>query len=123
MPSGKRESFFFLWFLRKICMQPFSSIETAAYLRTCRIAVATTIATTPTRQQQWQRQQHNVIFLFRRFVFQEEYSIDLQSGKKPYNEGDHAPNPLFKFVDEDVFTRPTYAAFIKLLVRIGHVRI
>ncbi|CAN0470210.1 unnamed protein product, partial [Scytosiphon promiscuus] len=48
----------------------------------------------------------------------EEYSIDLQSGKKPYSEGDRAPNPLFKYVHEDVFKKPTYAAFVKLLVRI-----
>lgn len=48
---------------------------------------------------------------------QEEYSIDLQRGKTPYSDGDRAENPLFSRVKADVFQKPTYAAFMKLLVR------
>jgi hypothetical protein len=44
-----------------------------------------------------------------------EYGINLQAGKKPYEEGDAAPEPLFAFVDEQVLRRPTFAAFISLL--------
>lgn len=47
---------------------------------------------------------------------QVEYAIDLQSGKKPYQEGDCADNPLFTYVKEEVFSRPTFAAFVELLV-------
>lgn len=45
-----------------------------------------------------------------------EYSIALQQGKKPYHEGDHAPDPLFTHVDESVFSRPTFSTFLALLV-------
>lgn len=47
---------------------------------------------------------------------QAEYSVDLQCGKKPYEEGDHAENPLFTYVKDEVFSRPTYATFVQLLV-------
>ncbi|CAM9589106.1 unnamed protein product [Ascophyllum nodosum] len=50
-----------------------------------------------------------------RLTPEQEYSIDLQSGKKPYEEGDRALNNLFTYVREDVFERPTFAAFVKLL--------
>lgn len=48
---------------------------------------------------------------------QDEYAINLQSGKKPYHEGDRASEPLFTYVKDFVFEKPTYAAFVKLLVR------
>lgn len=54
----------------------------------------------------------------RRCHIQEEYSIDLQSGKKPYEEGDHAENPLFNYVRDEALARPTFATFMKLLVRL-----
>lgn len=44
-----------------------------------------------------------------------EYSIALQSGKKPYQEGDRAPNPLFNYVNEAALSKPTYSTFIALL--------
>lgn len=44
-----------------------------------------------------------------------DYEIDLQRGKSSYQEGDCAPNPLFKRVNEDVFQKPTFAAFLALL--------
>lgn len=47
---------------------------------------------------------------------QVEYSIALQSGKKPYQEGDRAPNPLFNYVNEAALSKPTYSTFIALLV-------
>lgn len=43
--------------------------------------------------------------------------MNLQSGKKPYHEGDRASEPLFTYVKPFVFQKPTYAAFLKLLVR------
>lgn len=48
---------------------------------------------------------------------QDEYAINLQSGKKPYHEGDRASEPLFTYVKPFVFEKPTFAAFVKLLVR------
>lgn len=48
---------------------------------------------------------------------QDEYAINLQSGKKPYHEGDRAGEPLFTYVKDYVFEKPTYATFLKLLVR------
>ncbi|CAN0563929.1 unnamed protein product, partial [Ectocarpus sp. 12 AP-2014] len=45
----------------------------------------------------------------------DEYSINLQRGKKPYQEGDHASDPLFNYVKDCVFEKPTYSAFLKLL--------
>ena len=44
-----------------------------------------------------------------------DYEIDLQHGKKPYETGDRADGPLFKWVDQDVLARPTWASFIALL--------
>ena len=44
-----------------------------------------------------------------------DYEIDLQHGKKPYETGDRADRPLFKWVDQDVLSRPTWASFIALL--------
>ncbi|CAM9679644.1 unnamed protein product [Chrysoparadoxa australica] len=44
-----------------------------------------------------------------------EYSISLQRGKKPYEKGDRAPDPLFKFLRPDVLERPSVAAFVALL--------
>lgn len=45
----------------------------------------------------------------------EDYVMDVQSGKKPYYKEDFAPDPLFTSVDRDVWKRPTYAAFRALL--------
>ena len=45
----------------------------------------------------------------------EDYAIDVQSGKKPYWKEDSAPDPLFQRVDGSVFKRPTYKAFTALL--------
>jgi hypothetical protein len=44
-----------------------------------------------------------------------DYSINVQQGKSAYQAGDVAPDPFFTFVDEKVFTRPTYKAFVALL--------
>jgi len=45
-----------------------------------------------------------------------DYELDLQCGKKPYHEGDRAPRPLFKYVNEEAINqRPTYKAFLNLL--------
>ena len=44
-----------------------------------------------------------------------DYEIDLQEGKKPYETGDRADSPLFKWVDLEVMSRPTWASFIALL--------
>lgn len=43
------------------------------------------------------------------------YEIDPQGGKKAYQERDAARDPLFKWVDESVFKRETYASFFSLL--------
>lgn len=45
----------------------------------------------------------------------EDYRINLQRGKTPYQPGDAAPDPLFEFVSPAAFRKPTYAAFIALL--------
>ena len=50
-----------------------------------------------------------------RLVPDVDYAIDLQCGKKAYDQGDFAKNPLFAFVDEKALTRPTFAAFVSLL--------
>ncbi|CAB1117430.1 unnamed protein product [Ectocarpus sp. CCAP 1310/34] len=50
-----------------------------------------------------------------RLTPEDEYSINLQSGKKPYQEGDRASDPLFNYVKDCVFEKPTYSAFLKLL--------
>jgi poly(U)-specific endoribonuclease len=44
-----------------------------------------------------------------------DYTINVQDGKKPYWKEDKAEEPLFSYVDESVFRRPTYKAFIALL--------
>lgn len=44
-----------------------------------------------------------------------DYTINVQEGKKPYNKDDTADEPLFSHVDDQVFQRPTYRAFIALL--------
>mmetsp|Transcript_7254 Transcript_7254/g.22122 ORF Transcript_7254/g.22122 Transcript_7254/m.22122 type:complete len:339 (+) Transcript_7254:13-1029(+) len=43
-----------------------------------------------------------------------EYELDLQ-GYATRRVGDHARRPLFKFVSEEALSRPTFAAFVKLL--------
>lgn len=50
-----------------------------------------------------------------RLVPQQDYVINVQQGKKIYNEGDVASEPFFTFVDAKVFERPTYRAFRMLL--------
>ena len=45
----------------------------------------------------------------------DDYKIDVQRSKHPCDKDDAADDPLFTYVNEDVFTRPTYAAFKKLL--------
>jgi hypothetical protein len=44
-----------------------------------------------------------------------DYVLNLQQGKNFHEEGDVAADPLFDFVDEKVFERPTYKAFHALL--------
>lgn len=50
-----------------------------------------------------------------RLVPGQDYIINVQGGKKIYNEGDAASEPFFSFVDAGVFERPTYRAFRQLL--------
>jgi hypothetical protein len=45
----------------------------------------------------------------------EDYQLDVQSGKKPYQKYDGATDPLFKYVDTRALRRPTYQAFVALL--------
>lgn len=45
----------------------------------------------------------------------EDYQINVQEGKKAYWKEDKAEDPLFTFVDNSAFRRPTYKAFIALL--------
>jgi len=45
----------------------------------------------------------------------QDYKINVQSGKKPYWKEDNADDPLFTSVDTQAFRRPTYKAFIALL--------
>mmetsp|Transcript_31637 Transcript_31637/g.68446 ORF Transcript_31637/g.68446 Transcript_31637/m.68446 type:complete len:476 (-) Transcript_31637:79-1506(-) len=45
----------------------------------------------------------------------EDYVINVQSGKKPYWAGDDATEPLFTRVDTRELQRPTYKTFIALL--------
>mmetsp|Transcript_3736 Transcript_3736/g.10032 ORF Transcript_3736/g.10032 Transcript_3736/m.10032 type:complete len:480 (-) Transcript_3736:172-1611(-) len=45
----------------------------------------------------------------------QDYKINVQGGKKPYQKHDGAPDPLFTFVNSAPFRRPTYKAFIALL--------
>lgn len=44
-----------------------------------------------------------------------DYTMNVQSGKKPFWKEDGANDPLFSAVDRACFQRPTYAAFIALL--------
>lgn len=44
-----------------------------------------------------------------------DYRINVQRGKKMWDEGDMAAEPLFTFLDPNVLKRPTTAAFIALL--------
>jgi len=44
-----------------------------------------------------------------------EYKLDLQKGKKPYNKGDAAPDPLFAWIKPEVLKRPTFSKFVALL--------
>ena len=50
-----------------------------------------------------------------RLVPEKDYAINLQGGKKAYAEGDIASEPLFSFVREETFKRPTFKSFISLL--------
>jgi hypothetical protein len=50
-----------------------------------------------------------------RLVPGQDYAINLQSGKNFHEEGDVASDPLFSFVDESVFLKPTYRNFFVLL--------
>lgn len=45
----------------------------------------------------------------------DDYVINVQEGKKPYWKEDKAEEPLFTSVDRNVWKRPTYSAFVKLL--------
>ena len=38
----------------------------------------------------------------------EDYALNVQSGKKAYWREDKAEDPLFVFVKDDVFRRPTF---------------
>lgn len=44
----------------------------------------------------------------------EDYEINVQKGKKPYQKEDDAPDPLFTRVDGNVWKRPTYKAFVEV---------
>ncbi|KAK8945361.1 hypothetical protein KSP40_PGU008592 [Platanthera guangdongensis] len=50
-----------------------------------------------------------------RLVPGKDYEIDCGEGKKVYQKGDMASGNLFKWLDNDVFRRPTYARFCSLL--------
>ncbi|KAJ3108057.1 hypothetical protein HDU97_002292 [Phlyctochytrium planicorne] len=43
------------------------------------------------------------------------FQLDLGGGKKAFQEGDAAKNPLFKYVDQNAINKPTFKAFIALL--------
>jgi len=45
----------------------------------------------------------------------DDYVLNVQSGKKPYQKHDGANDPLFTSVDSSVFRRPTYKTFYALL--------
>eukprot|EP00656_Telonema_subtile_P050915 TRINITY_DN6719_c0_g1_i2.p1 TRINITY_DN6719_c0_g1~~TRINITY_DN6719_c0_g1_i2.p1 ORF type:complete len:261 (-),score=75.70 TRINITY_DN6719_c0_g1_i2:280-1062(-) len=45
----------------------------------------------------------------------DRYKINLQGGKKAYQKSDRAGEPLFDSVDQEVWDRPTYHLFTKLL--------
>ena len=44
-----------------------------------------------------------------------EYDLDIQCEKSPHDHRDQAVRPLFKYVDETVFQKPTFQSFIALL--------
>ena len=46
---------------------------------------------------------------------EEDYTINVGKGKKPFWKEDKADDPLFSYVDPKCFKRPTYSAFIALL--------
>jgi len=50
-----------------------------------------------------------------RLVPNEDYEINLQQGKTPYQQGDMAPDNLFKFVDPKALQKKTFKLFIDLL--------
>ena len=44
-----------------------------------------------------------------------DYDLDIQCEKSPHDHRDQAERPLFKYVDEAVFQKPTYKSFVALL--------
>eukprot|EP01031_Cornospumella_fuschlensis_P029242 gene29242-35298_t len=50
-----------------------------------------------------------------RLVPDRDYRINVQRGKRVFDEGDAAADPLFSYVDPKALAKPTYAAFIALL--------
>jgi len=50
-----------------------------------------------------------------RLIPEKDYILDLQQGKNLWDEHDVSPDPLFSFVDEKVFEKPTYKYFRQLL--------
>lgn len=44
-----------------------------------------------------------------------DYELNIQCEKSAHNHSDTAPEPLFSYIDEDVFDRPTFKAFRNLL--------
>ncbi|RYH29737.1 hypothetical protein EON65_07565 [archaeon] len=50
-----------------------------------------------------------------RLIPDRDYRINVQRGKRVYDEGDMAADPLFAFVDPKALQKPTYAAFVALL--------
>lgn len=50
-----------------------------------------------------------------RLTPRDDYVINVQTGKKPFQKEDGARDPLFASVDPAVWKRPTYAAFLALL--------
>lgn len=45
----------------------------------------------------------------------QDYELDIQAGKSAFDGEDRASRSFFAFVDEKIFERPTYKAFIALL--------
>lgn len=50
-----------------------------------------------------------------RLVCNKDYAINVQAGKKSYETGDAAEEPLFSFVNKEVWQKPTYRTFYFLL--------
>lgn len=44
-----------------------------------------------------------------------DYAINLQCGKRAYDQGDFASEPLFSYVHDNALDQPTYKLFMKLL--------